>query len=521
MCEPGREFSVIGLAGLRRNGFAAAAAIVIALAGHSAVKAGQGDDTLRIALTRAPEMLDPYFNNVREGVILAHHIWDHLIERDPETGQYHPSLAQAWRWIDDKTLEFDLREDIEFHNGEPFDADDVVYTLQFVANPANRVITQGNVNWIERVEKTGRFRVRLITRRPFPAALEYLAGPIVIFPDQYYASAGPTGMSARPIGTGPYRVIDQQSGRMVRLERNERYFAQTPRGKAAIRRIDIRFLPDPNTQIAELLAGGLDWIWQVSPDQVLGIGAHPRLTVTSAETMRVAYLRVHLNANSPAPALNDRRVRQAILHAIDRETLAQQLVGTGSRVLHTACFPTQFGCVTDNVRQYAYDPERARALLSEAGYPGGLEIDLFAYRDRVQTEAVIGYLRAAGIQANLRYMNYAALRELARSNRAPFEHQTWGSYSIQDVSAITSVFFNGGEDDVTHDAEVTADIHQGDSSVDPEIRKEAYGRALRRIAEQAYWLPLYSLTSVYAYSKSLDFRPWPDELPRFWLARWR
>lgn len=514
---------MIGLFGLSRIGirFAAAAALVCAFVGNGMAWAGPHDDTLRISLTRAPEMLDPYFNNIREGVILAHHVWDHLIERDPDSGQYLPSLAQSWRWIDERTLEFDLRDGIEFHNGEPFDADDVVYTLQFVSNPANRVITQGNVNWIERVEKTGRLGVRITTRRPFPAALEYLAGPVVIFPDQYYAAAGPSGMSARPVGTGPYRVTEQQPGRQVRLERNDRYFAQAPRTKPAIRRIDIRFLPDPNTQIAELLAGGLDWIWQVSPDQVQGIGAHPRLTITSAETMRVAYLRVHRNAASPAPALGDRRVRQAILHAIDRETLAQQLVGPGSRVLHAACFPTQFGCVSSGIPQYPYDPERARALLAEAGYPDGFDIDLFAYRDRVQTEAVIGYLRAAGIRANLRFMNYAALRELARSNRAPFEHQTWGSYSIQDVSAITSVFFNGGEDDVTHDVEVTAAIHEGDSSVDPQIRQAAYRRALHRIAEQAYWLPLYSLTAVYAHSRELDFKPWPDELPRFWQARWR
>ncbi len=163
-----------------------------------------------------PENLDAYFNNVRIGVIIAHHIWDTLIYRDPKTNEYKPSLATAWSWVDDTTLEFDLRRGVKFHNGEAFDADDVVYTLNFVSDPANKSTTQQNVNWIEKAEKIDQYKVRIHLKKPFPAALEYLAGPVVMYPNEYYAKVGPKGMNEKPVGRGPYKVTEHQPGRLVR-----------------------------------------------------------------------------------------------------------------------------------------------------------------------------------------------------------------------------------------------------------------------------------------------------------------
>src|SRR5688500_2573359 len=118
------------------------AAAVLATALAQPALAGKRDNSVRFASNQVPESLDAYFNNVRIGVILAHHIWDHLVYRDPKTNQYQPSLATAWRWVDNQTLEFDLRKGVKFHNGEPFDADDVVYTLNFVSKPENKSTTQ-------------------------------------------------------------------------------------------------------------------------------------------------------------------------------------------------------------------------------------------------------------------------------------------------------------------------------------------------------------------------------------------
>jgi peptide/nickel transport system substrate-binding protein len=486
-----------------------------------AAEAGKKNNTLVFAADQVPESIDAYFNNVRIGVILAHHIWDHLVYRDPKTNEYKPELATSWKWVDDKTLEFELRPGVKFHNGDEFSADDVVTTLNFVAKPENKSITQQNINWIDRAEKIADRTVRIHSKAPFPAALEYLAGPVVIYPGKYYAQVGPKGMSDKPVGSGPYRVTEHQPGRLVRLERNKDYFADSPKMKATIDKIELRLIPDRDTQIAELMGGGIDWIFNVSPDAAAQLGALPELAVASGETMRIVFLHFNVTEKTAIPALRDIRVRQAFAYAIDRPAMVQRLVGETARVLNTPCFPAQFGCTDEGAPRYAYDPAKAKALLAEAGFKDGLEVDLYGYRERDQVEGIIGYLRAVGIKANLRFMQYAAMRDAVREGKAGMAVQTWGSFSVNDVSASTPVYFKFQEDDIARDPQVRDWLAEGDSSVDPNVRKAAYRKALTRIAEQLYVVPLWSLPVNYAFTKDLAFTPYPDELPRFWEARWK
>src|SRR5215813_11107994 len=173
--------------------------------------AGKKDDTLNIAWDQPLDIADAYFNTSREGILAARMIWDQLIERDPDTFEYKASLATAWRWVDDLTLEFDLRRGVTFHNGQPFDADDVVYTFNFVVDPANKVLNMTNVGWMKSTEKIDQYKVRIHLKAPFPAALEYVAGPMPIYPHKYFAEAGPQGMAPKPVGTGPYVVQTRQA----------------------------------------------------------------------------------------------------------------------------------------------------------------------------------------------------------------------------------------------------------------------------------------------------------------------
>ena len=181
---------------------------------------------------------------MRIGFIIGQQVWDTLIYRDPKTNEYKPELATSWTWVNDKTLELELRRGVKFHNGEEFDADDVVYTLNFVSKPESRVVTQQNVDWIERAEKLDKYKVRIVTKRPFPAAIEYLAGPVVIYPHEYYAKVGPQGMNEHPVGSGPYRVVEHAVGKFIRLERNADYFRDSPKPQPKVDKIEIRFIPD-------------------------------------------------------------------------------------------------------------------------------------------------------------------------------------------------------------------------------------------------------------------------------------
>jgi peptide/nickel transport system substrate-binding protein len=127
----------------------AAAATVISMLGAPPAQAGKADDTLNIAWDQPVDNVDAYFNTNREGILISRLVWDNLIERDPDTFEYKPMLAAAWRWVDDETIDFDLRKDVKFQNGDAFDADDVVYTLNFVSDPKNKALNQSNVNWIK------------------------------------------------------------------------------------------------------------------------------------------------------------------------------------------------------------------------------------------------------------------------------------------------------------------------------------------------------------------------------------
>ena len=483
--------------------------------------ADKKDDTIRFAYDQAPESLDPYFNNVRIGVIVGQLAWDTLIYRDPVTNEYRGQLAKSWKWIDDTTLEMELRQGIVFHNGEVFDADDVVYTLNYVANPENKILNTTNTAWIAGAEKLDAYKVRIKLKSSFPAAIEYLAGPVVIHPNEYYAKVGPKGMNEKPVGTGPYRITENVPGKSIKLERNPTYFKESQRPTPKIAKLEIRIIPDRQTQVAETMAGGLDFVMGVASDQAQAMSASPQLQVTEGETMRIVFLNVNTQETSPTPALRDKRVRQAIGHAIDRETMVKQLVGQKARVINVACFPSQFGCDDSLAPKFAYDPAKAKALLAEAGFKDGFEVDIVAYRERQQTEAIIGYLKAVGIRANLKFLQYAAMREQVRGQKVGLAHQTWGSFSVNDVSASTPVYFKFLPDDINRDPEVRDLLQAGDTTTDPAARKAAYAKGLALIQERALTVPLYFLTTFYVANKDLTFKAYADEIPRFWEMGWK
>ena len=501
--------------------FGAACAVLLGVAVAQPAFAAKKDNAIRFAADQSPENIDPYFNNVRVGVIIGQHVWDTLIYRDPKTSEYKGQLAKSWAWADDKTLDVELREGIKFHNGEPFDADDVVYTLNFVSKPENKVITQTNVSWIASAEKLGPFKVRIHLKAPFPAAIEYLAGPVVMHPNEYYAKVGPKGMSAAAVGTGPFKVVEYSPGKFLRLERNKDYFKESPKSAPKIDKLEFRFIPDRQTQAAEVLSGGLDIIMGTPNDQAQQMKAMPGLQVKSGETMRIVFLNFNTREDGPLAALRDIRVRQAISHAIDRPTMAKTLVGEGARVLNVLCYPSQFGCSDASAPRFSYDVAKAKQLMAEAGFADGFEVDFYAYREREQSEAMVNYLRAIGIRANLRFMQYAAMRDQVRGNKVAITHQTWGSFSVNDVSASTPVYFKFGPDDINRDPEIRDLLQTGDSVIDPDKRKAAYEKALTLIQQRSLVVPLYTLVSHYVAAKDLVFEPYPDEIPRFWEMSWK
>jgi len=495
-----------------------AAALTIGASG--AALAGKADDTLNIVWDRELENVDSYFNTAREGIIVNRMTWDNLLYRDPQSMAYVPLIAKSYEWVNDTTLKFEIKEGLTFHNGEKLDADDVVFTYNWVSDPANGVKTQQNVSWIDSAEKLGPYTVQVNLKEPFPAALEFVSGAIPIYPEDYYKEVGPDGMGLKPVGSGPYVITNVEPGREITWKKFDNYMKDSPKGQPQIGTIIQRTIPERNTQIAELLAGKADWMWRVPADQAERLESSGRVKVVNEQTFRIGYLTMDAAGLTGDTPLKDAKVRQAINHAIDRQAIVDALVRGKSEVVNAACFPSQFGCTKD-VTGYSYDPAKAKALLAEAGYPDGFTIDFYAYRDRDYAEAMLGFLSEVGIKANLNYLKYATLRDKIRAKEVPLGFMTWGSYSINDVSAITSHFFKHGSDDLALNDKVKGLLETGDTTVDAATREASYKEALQIIADEAYWVPLWSYNTNYAFSNELDFTPSSDEIPRFFTASWK
>lgn len=498
----------------------------VALAGLPAVapgiaRADKADDTLRITWRDAIPDLDPYRNQLRTGFVLAHHVWDCLVDRDPETFQMRPLLAAAWRQEDDTTWRFTLRPDVMFHDGTPCGPDDVVYTIDTVRS-GQGIAVPGLFAWLAGAERTGAGDVRVTLREPFPAALEYFAMVLPILPRAYRSRVGAEDFARAPVGTGPYRVVPSADPDHIQLERFDGYFPGGPKGRPAISRIAIHQVAEPLEELTALLSDRADWIWEIGPAAFAAIQQAAGLEALRGDSMRLSYLQMDAAGRSdPATPLTDPRVRQAICHAIDRSAIVRRLTGVADRVAEAPCFPTQFGCDAGAAVRYPYDPGHARALLAAAGYPAGFATKLVSYVLPEEGAAVCGYLQAVGITAELVQLPTAEALARAEAGRAPLFLGSWGSYSINDVAAILPQFFGGGPLDYARLPQLQALLARAGRSADIDTSRSLYAKAIHLITALALWQPLHTDEATYGLTRALNFRPFGDELPRFYLSSWK
>lgn len=496
----------------------AALAAIVPIGGEA--HAQKSNDTFRVIINEPISSLDYYMGAERMNIIMSHHLYDTLIYKDAKTGDFLPALAESYKVLDGKTMEFVIRQGVKFHNGEMLTADDVVYTLNKVSDPAYGALYKIAVQWIDRAEKVGDWTVRLHMKQPNPVALEWLAGFLPIYPKAYYEKVGKDGMTTRPIGTGPYRLESVDPGTHWTLKRFEDHYKGSPKGNA-IGTIDFRLMTEVNTQITEMLTGGADFAWGFPPDIAKRLQGRKGIEVHNVPILRIVYMLVNTAKESP---LKDVRVRRAIMHALDREKIMLTFVGSGSQVIDSACNPVQFGCATD-VAKYDYNPEKARALLAEAGYKDGFTLPMMVAinptTNRSIQEALMANLSAVGIKVDITSQHWAAARESWIGKNYPLMLMGWGSWGIYDVAMMTSEFFNGGAVDLVKDEQVVSLIKKGDQEIDRDLRKKTYGDALKRIADEAYFLPLWTYNVNFAVKDDVNMTIEPDEIARFFNATWK
>lgn len=484
-------------------------------------RAGKADDTLVVAMARETDFVDRINTDSRESQLFSFLLYDTLLYLDPRTARLEGDLATAWRWRDDKTIEFDLRPGVTFSDGEPFGADDVVYTINFVIDPAHNLHQQeADFGNIASVEKTGPLQVRVHLKAPDPKIEFLFASRLVIWPKGYTSANGPQAHATRPVGTGPYVMQSARPGSEYLLTRNPKGFAG-PRPKPAIGRIEVRVIPDPQTQIAELLAGGADFSEDIPADSAAMLAASPGVSVEYGRTTRYYFLSLDAAGRSGDTPLKDLRVRQAVADAIDRAAIASKLVGGGALPLVAQCNSVQALCLQD-VPAPRYDPGAARALLASAGLGGGLVLPMIASAElRPVGEAVANDLASVGIKTDFQTFPLPTWRDKFFRGQSAISLLGWGGGGGFDVDNAIHLFYNGSNTDYARDAELSGWAAQAAETTDRAARTALYRRILTRINERAYAVPMYEAGAVYALSAGLDFPAPATGMPDLTWAKWK
>jgi peptide/nickel transport system substrate-binding protein len=498
------------------------AAAVLALAASVApALAGKSDDTLRVAMAEEILNLDYNYTTKREYIILSQLTDATLFRVNPDTAEIEPSVATSYEFVDDTTLDVVLRDDVMFHDGSKLTAEDVAYTYNWINNPDSESNATGVVErWLDNAEVTGPNTVRFHLKSVYPLVLRDMGARIMLRKAGTYDAGGTIdrdAMANKLIGAGPYKVVSFEPGSKLVLERFDDYFGDKP----AIANVVVRNLPDIGTQQAELMSGGVDWMFKVPLDLAESLGATPMAEHLSGPDLRIGFLVLdaagYTDEDGP---LTNVLVRRAINHALNTPEMAKFLIGGSAEAIHTACHPAQFGC-DQSVTAYPYDPDKARALLAEAGYPDGFPLELWAYRDKAAAEAIAADLEAVGIDVDLRYVKLQSLNQARAKREIPAYFGTWGSGGTADTAAIARIHFSDSDRNLSGDAELEKEVLAAEQTNVPAERKALYSKALERIADEAYWAPLFSYSANYLVSPDLNFPLDPDGLPRLQNSSWK
>ena len=459
-----------------------------------------------IDLPSEPPSLDPAIVYDVNGWSVVHAIYDALVQYGAD-GRLEPLLAESLTLLDPLTYEVRLRRGIVFHNGEPFDARSVAFSVAHIVDPATNSQVAETFRVIERVEEVDPFTVRLRLGRPSPWLPAQMAAWLAMLPPGYAADPA-NDFAANPVGTGPYRFDGWERGAQISLTANAGAFAASPKGRAVAERVTYRVVPDAGTRVADLLAGTAGVVRGVPVDQIEAVrrgGAEVVVQPISGS----AWVRIPTDV---AP-FDDVRVRRALNHAVDVDGIVQALLGgSGTRL---ANFFVAGGLGYDPaLAPYAYDPDEARRLLAEAGHPDGFETALeytSAEREDI-VAAVAGQLEAVGVEVDLRPVETATFNATWTDPAvAPLRFVTWrplfDPYTLLNLIVSNQGFLSRHDNPAAQSL-----IDAGAAETDEARRAETYRELGRVLREEPAAIYLYSLTALYGVSAEAPaWTPRPDD----------
>ena len=481
----------------------AVGATTIALPG-SLWQTGLSQPSSLLAVVKAgPDTMEPTRDNDPNLQVVAN-IFDGLLRRDP-SGKLLPALATSFERTDLDKWEFTLRQGVKFHNGNPFDAQDVKFSLERLKGDFSEFQSFGSA--IKQVQILAPFKVQVITAGPVPFFANNLH-QIFILDQESSATRSEAEIAQKPIGTGAYRFGQWVQGSFVDLEANPDYWD----GAAAIKRVRHQVVQDDSTRLAALESGDAQLV-QSLPVQ---FADRVRSNSTLKLVVRAGRQAIFFSPKVVDSPLADLRVRQALYYAIDTQAIIKTVLGGfGAPAAQVPDSPT-VGFNPD-IKRLSFDPQKARALLSEAGFPNGFDLTVDVTNDQFANDVEVGqavaqFLSRVGIHAQVRARPSSLFFADVDAHKLDFFIVGWfdGAFDFgrtAKVLLVTDAYFNGS---LYSNAQFDALIKQSDAIVNAQERAKLLQRANKLVMDDVALVPLYYEAQVWGTAGGLQFQPRSD-----------
>ena len=490
-------------------------ATVLALALPAAAQDRMKAEEVVVAFAAEPRTLLP--NTIVDWTTnnMVEHIYDRLVDRDPKTYKPIPMLAASWRVVDNTTWEFSLRSGVKFHNGETFDAQSVKASMDYIKDPANKTHYASRWSLVKEVQIVDPNTVRFITEKPWPGLIDRIsATDLLLMPPKALRAEGVQGLLAKPVGTGPFKFSQWVRDEKLVVVRNDDYW----KGKAALKTVTFRFIPEFSARLAALLAGEIDIMKDVPPHAVDLVDKSGKATVRATVSSRINYLA--LVTLKPGP-MQDIRVRQAISHAINVDELIQQVLrGRASKM----CGPLSPINVdySPKIQCLKYDVKHAQTLLKAANIDPGrlvLTLDTPSGRyplDKDISQAIASQLGRIGITVNVAVNEWGThLDKIKNRTTGDMFFLGWGPAldaqgTIEQLFQGSMTYSSYGGNKLLEDKIATAI-----TIVDPKKRLEAWSDLQQMVANEVPWVFLWQQHDLYGVANWVDWQPRADE--KVWM----
>lgn len=430
--------------------------------------------TLTASLTTFPNSLDIPQAAERNASTAGWHLFDSLVWLDGQ-GVAQPALATDWTVSDDGTVyTFNLRDDVTFHNGEPFNADAVVFSWERAANSTFEYFYQWT--FAESVVALDDYTVQITLSEPTPTFLSIMADNWAIVPPGYLAEVGEEGFAEHPVGTGPFMFVEWVKGDRIEMEANPNYFGEPG---PLVQTLVFRPIPESSTRVAAVQTGEIDIAKRLSAEEAQSLLGAEGVKVVSYPADRVYYIAFNNLTTGVGLPTEDPNVRIAMNMAVDRQAIVDALFNGQARLSTSFVTPSNFGFNPD-IEAFPYDPDRARELLAEAGYPNGFDIEfrcpIGAYTNFEQVcEAVQGFLSDVGINANLELMESGQYWDLEAAKELPgIFGDSWSNAASEPIDRMRGALLEENSYAAWSTAELTALINSIATTVDDDERLALY-----------------------------------------------